>query len=541
MLGYEAPAQEVEKEVSESETLQSPRSPVVFRLWSMLQSLIGKLDRKVPFSVTVQTFAFIVVITWFALFAPLRTSSINDLDLGWHLRSGEWIVQHHELPKTDPFSITGGTAPWVAYSWPFSVLIYELAKNFDFQGIAAYSTLIWFGTVLLFFILVRGQGASFWRALGLTFIAGNIFPRVISPRPGTITILLFLVSLHVLLRERQKGYSRTTWVLPVIIWAWSNIHVQFVYGLFILGLFCIEPLLDWLFLKDGQPQKWSPRLWAVLAVSVASTFLNPYGFGPYQVILDFVHQPLLAGFVVETSAMPFTIHIHYMVLLLSLAAAYGLAYRKPIRPLWVVLLIWATCSAFRMERDIWLVTTVAAVLLATPSSRKDPREQISNRVWIYGTVGILIAVLLSIKVLPSNKYMAGLLAIELPVGAVAYVHEHHLSGPLFNDYDWGGFLIYALPEIPVAMDGRTNVHGQDEVGRSINTWMLRPGWNYDPLLVNANLVIGTPRKALTNYLRHDEHFKAVFDDGVAVVFQRVKPGRPGSVDNKESSVTEKKP
>jgi hypothetical protein len=50
------------------------------------------------------------------------------------------------------------------------------------------------------------------------------------------------------------------------------------------------------------------------------------------------------------------------------------------------------------------------------------------------------------------------------------------------------------------------------------------------LLNNANLIIGTPKKALTSYLRKDPHFKMVFDDGVAVVFQRIKPGRPGLVD-----------
>jgi hypothetical protein len=540
MLGYETPSEEISNQASgRTEGTSHTRFPIVLRMWGKLVALSSVLDAKLPFSVTLQTLAFLIVMTWFALFLPLRSSSINDYDLGWHLRSGEWIMQHHELPKTDPFSITGGSAPWVAYSWPFSVLIYELAKNFDFQGIAAYSTLVWFATVILIFAMARGQGASFWRAIGLTFIAGNVFPRVISPRPGTITILLFILLLDILLRERKKGYGRITWVVPLIIWAWSNIHVQFVYGLFILGVFCIEPVLDWLFLKDGEREKWSGRLWAVLTVSIASTLLNPYGFGSYQVLLDFVRQPLLAGFVIETSAMPFTMHIHYIVLLLTLGAIYGLARRKPIRPLWVVLLLWAACSAFRMERDIWLITTVAIAFLATPLPDADPEPRVSSRVWIYGTVGILLAIFLSIRILPSNKFMMGLLAIELPVGAVAYAHEHHLSGPLFNDYDWGGFLIYALPEIPVAMDGRTNVHGQDEVGRSINTWLMRPGWDRDPLLNNANLIIGTPKKALTNYLRLDPHFKMVFDDGVAVVFQRIKPGRPGLVESPENTPQKK--
>ncbi len=486
-----------------------------------VRRLTAKLDARVPFTLSLKVVAFVLALSWYALL-PVRLTSVLDPDLGWHMRSGEWIMQHHQLPRTDPFSATGAGKPWVAYSWPFSVFIYGVAKNFDLLGVAAYTLLAWIAIVAAVFLLVRGQGAGFWRAIGLTIVAGVIDQITVSPRPGTITILLFIALLHLLLRERQKGYTRTVWFAPAIMWIWSNVHVQFVYGLFIIGMFCIEPILDHIFLGRQHAHKASARLWAVLAVSVLATLINPYGFGAYQVILDFIHQPRLAGYVLETRAMSFTLYIHYFVLFASLGAAFALGMRKKVSPLWVILLVWATASAFRMERDVWLLATLTVAIIAEKNEGEVPPRE-SSRLWLYGSLGVLLMIFAMLERVPSNKYLLSLIARVMPVGAVAYTHEHHLPGPIFNDYDWGGFLIYALPEYPVAIDGRTNIHGEDEVGLSRDTWDLLPGWDENPLLNKANLVIGSPRKPLTNHLRKDPHFKVVYDDGTCVLFQRVSP------------------
>lgn len=488
-------------------------------LINLAQKIISQLDSWFPFSISVKVLALVAALSWYSL-VPVRLISVDDTDLGWHLRSGEWIMQHHQVPRTDPFSITGAGKSWVAYSWPFSVLIYEIAKNFDLLGVAAYTLFAWVITITAFFALVRGQGASFWRAILLTLIAGSIFQTVISPRPGTITILLFILLFQVLLRERQRGYTDTVWVIPLVTWIWASVHVQFVYGLFVIGLFCIEPILDWLFLGSAQGPK-TTRLWIILAASLVATILNPYGFGPYRVILDFLKQPELAGFVIETRAMSFTMYMDYLVLLLCLGAAFALGRRMPVKPLWAILLLWAAVSAFRMQRDVWLATTIASAVLATFPAKEKPAPRESSRLWIYGAVGVVVVVFAMLLRVPSNKDLLALIARRLPVGAVAYIHEHHLSGPIFNGYDWGGFLIYALPELPVSIDGRTNVHGQDEVGRSLNTWLLHPGWDKDPLLQKANLVIGSPWDPLTNHLKTDTHFKVIFQDRTCVLFQRV--------------------
>lgn len=529
MPGLEGPVPVVDTPAEAGELVPPPATqpkPLITWLPAKVRPFLDKANRKFPLFLCAQVLAFIAVMSW-SLLLPIRLATINDNDLGWHLRSGEWIVQHHQLPLTDPFSITGGTAPWVAYSWPFSVLIYEVAHNFDLQGIATYSAILWVATVLTCFILFRGQGAGYWRALLLTLISGNIVLRVLSPRPGTFTVLFCILLLHVLLRQRAKNYTKGIWVVPLLLWAWAAVHVQFVYGLFILGLFCLEPVLDRFFLFGERPQPFSFRLWAVTAISFAATLLNPYGFGPYRVIIDFLHQPFLARFVEETSAMSFTLEPHYITLFVTLGGAFALARRKPVRPLWVILLMWSAFCAFRMERDIWLVTTIACAIIASPRPEAEATtaKPVSRRVWVYGSVGILLVVVYSIHILPSNKQMLSLISIRMPLGAVAYIHEHHLTGPIFNDYNWGGFLIYAIPEIPVCIDGRTNVHGQDEVGRSMNTWALHPGWDRDPFLNNAHLVIGPPGAPLIVHLRTDPHFKLLYDDGVGVLLERTSPAR----------------
>ncbi|MGE5112112.1 MAG: hypothetical protein ACM3JB_14715 [Acidobacteriaceae bacterium] len=509
-------------EPSDSSQKRLGGPPLITQLLSLWEQFASKLDQIVPFSLSLKVVALVAVLSWYTLL-PVPLTTVTDSDLGWHLRSGEWILQHHSLPRTDPFSATGAGTPWVAYSWTFSVLIYEIAKNFDLLGIAAYTLFAWMAITFAFFRLVRSRGATFWPAIGLTAVAGSILRRVVAPRPGTITILLFVVLLQILLQERENGYTRRIWIAPFIIWIWANVHVQFVYGLFLIGLFCVEPILDRMFLRRELERRPSARLWAVLIVSGAATLLNPYGFGPYQVLIDFAHQPLLIRYVQETSAMSFTANLHYFVLFLTLGMAFVLGWRRQVQPLWVILLVWSAVSSFRFERDIWLVTAVAAAAIATRPADAAPVRRESSRLWLYGTLGLLVVSFVTLKRVPSNHDLLAMVSRRMPVGAVAYIHEHHLSGPLFNDYDWGGFLTYALPEIPVAIDGRTNVHGQNEVGQNVRTWGLGPGWDKDPLLNRANLVIGLPGAPLTNYLRKDLHFKVVFDDGFCVLFQRVAP------------------
>jgi hypothetical protein len=96
--------------------------------------------------------------------------------------------------------------------------------------------------------------------------------------------------------------------------------------------------------------------------------------------------------------------------------------------------------------------------------------------------------------------------------------------PVYNNFGWGGFLIWNLPELPVSMDGRTSVHGDARIARSMATWRGEPGWDADPELSRAGVIIASTRAPLTSLLRQDSRFRLVHEDPVAVVFVAAATG-----------------
>jgi hypothetical protein len=106
---------------------------------------------------------------------------------------------------------------------------------------------------------------------------------------------------------------------------------------------------------------------------------------------------------------------------------------------------------------------------------------------------------------------------QLPVGAVDFIRTQNYSGPVFNDFNWGGYLIWNL-RMPVSIDGRANVYGDQRIVRSLATWNGAPDWHTDPDLQSAGLVIGPNSAPLTQLLRTDPHFQLAYQDKVTAVF-----------------------
>jgi len=92
------------------------------------------------------------------------------------------------------------------------------------------------------------------------------------------------------------------------------------------------------------------------------------------------------------------------------------------------------------------------------------------------------------------------------------------SGPLYNHYNWGGYLIRHLPHLLVSMDGRNQIYGDERVERSIKTWNGARDWADDPELSQARLVIADVNMPLASLLRCDKRFNLVYEDDVAALF-----------------------
>ena len=462
----------------------------------------------------------IVLAILFAVPALLcvRAACANDPDIWWHLRTGEWMLQHHALPRADPFSGPNAGKSWEPYSWLFELLSIKLFQRFGDVGIVGYSSGMVLAITMAMQRLIKRLQVDFSLVVLLTFVTCFGIEHLFTPRPWMFTILFFVLEIDILMHARKTGKTRELAWLPLIFALWSNLHIQFIDGLAVLGLAAAEPIIT----------RWSigvrtllraPLAFAALAASVAATFANPFGWHIYRVAYDLAAQPGVLNNISELKAMHFRDLSDFCVLFLALAAAAALAWS---RRLWVFesgLLVFAAAVSFRSLRDAWVMAIAAAAILAT---RIESRERTATRLPKFAIalagIGAALAVCVGFRVMQvNNEVLQTQVANTFPVGAVNAIWANGYAGPLYNDFNWGGYLIWAL-RMPVSLDGRAAFYGDKAIDRSVATWNGEPDWASDPALTAAGLVIGPVKSALVQLLRMDPRFKLVFEDKVAAVF-----------------------
>ena len=448
----------------------------------------------------------------------VHAACANDPDIWWHLRTGEWILQHHAVPRVDPFSWTNAGKPWPAYSWLFELLVVKVFQRFGLVGIVGYSAALVLAITVALRHLVQRLQSDFSIVVLLTFAACYSMGHLYTPRPWLFTILFFVLEIDILMQARRTGRLRELWWLPVIFALWSNIHIQFIDGLLVLGLALVEAVVARWNIGERTRVR-APWLAAAFAASVAASLANPFGWHIYRVAYDLAAQPGVLNKISELQAIPFRDFTDYCILFLALASAAALAWNRRFRFFEIGLLVFAVVVSFRSQRDVWVLAAAAAAILAsTITGTQRVTVRLPRFAPAVAAAVAALAVLAGFRVWHLNdKLLETQIAKTLPVGAVQAVRANGYAGPLYNDFNWGGYLIWTL-RMPVSLDGRAAFYGDQAIDRSVSTWNAEPDWASDPQLKSAGLVIGPLKAPLTQMLRTDSHFKLAYEDKVAAVF-----------------------
>jgi hypothetical protein len=428
-----------------------------------------------------------------------------DPDIWWHLRVGQWVWEHGTVTTTDPFSRPD--TPWVAYSWLYELLVFGLYSAFGLAGIVVYRAAMAVCIVAAVDALVRRLQPNTLVATGLLAAVVLGMAPLFSERPWLVTILFGALTLRVIVEVHDGKTPWWVWLLPAAYVVWANVHIQFVYGLFMLGLAFL----------CGPRRK---TLFALAALCTLATLVNPYHVRLYLVVLEYGSQPGPFRWVNELKAMTFREPTDWLVLAFTGAACFAAGRRWP-GTFAVVLLIASAWFAFRACRDIWFVLLAGTLILARapwPLEEEEP-DRPSLTLKAVGAVALLVlAALLWQKRELTTQRLENAVREVFPADAAAFVKEQRYEGPLYNDFNWGGYLIWALPHLPVAIDGRTNLHGDERTERFGRVWSGQPGWEDDPDLRAAGVVIADPAEALASLLARDGRFELVYGDATAWVF-----------------------
>ena len=455
--------------------------------------------------------------------------SVLDLDVWWHLKVGEWIVEHHAFPHTGILSRTAADRPWMAYSWGYEVPLWRAYAWFGLVGIGLYGTLLTLGVAYAVFWMARKLSGRFWPSCVLAAVCCSAFLFNLMPRPVFLSMVLFAVTLTLLLEAQRTLRVQLLYWLPLVFVIWANCHIQFVYGLFAVGLFTCIHLLQQAGARLGiereflQPSRLPAGKLALVFVSSAlAACVGPYTYHLYSTVFAYAGSKFPYSFIREGLALNFRALSHYVELLLTGAAFFALGRKARIDLFKLAILTVAAVFAFRSMRDSWFLCITAAACIADSLAGVQGREA-GETLWEKPGVAAGLALLLFLFARDTNFTARGLddaISSAFPVNAVNFLRRNPQPGPLYNTFDWGGFLTWYMPDYPVAIDGRTDLYGDEMDIRFFQTQQGDASYVDDPYLNQARLVLVPKKVPLASVLLSDSRFKLIFQDSLAVVFVR---------------------
>ena len=462
----------------------------------------------------------------------IRQSSLNTVangDFWWHLRTGLGILDSYSLPHTGLYS-QSSALPWMASSWLYDVLAAVGFKLLDLRFVAVLAILLKAVLAALTFILAGGLRGRFWTAIALSAAAQYILGGM-PPLPLYCSVLAFAVELILLMDCRTTGNVRRLYWLPLLFLLWANVDVEFVAGILVLVLFVAACAIEQWGARNGiawmervSPPPLNP-LGAVTAASLLATVITPYGWNCYGVFFARATSAANAYFP-DYQSLRFRSQQDYLLLLLVMAAFLALGMMRSRDLFQIALLALAAMAAFHAQRDAWLVTLAAVAIVgnAVPhAERESARIPASHLLTAAAVALLLLAVATALHLPHGRKALLAEIGEGYPVAATDYIRQHQLPPPLYNSFPWGGFLTWYLPEYPVAIDGRTDLYGDEFDIQYAKVMNADAHYSTFPPLAQAGTILLEKKSLMGTALPSVSGFKQVYADDVAVVLVREQP------------------
>jgi hypothetical protein len=401
------------------------------------------------------TWIYPAIIFFVFLSAMMARSSasliLSDGDTFWHLTVGEHIFRTHSFPVVDEYSYTRAGAPWIAKEWLSQIILYLAYTWTGWRGLALFTaTIAALSYSILFAWLCRRVEPIV--ALTMTAVTVSLGMGSLLARPQIFFYLLLTLCACGLVGAVEK--KTTPWWLVPLAAIWANLHASFPIAVTLGALFGLEAVA---LAEPGERLRTAMKWALVLVAAVAATGATPYGFRPLVVSVNLVGSKEI-GAINEWQPLRFDVLGVYGVAVF----AGSLALLAAARAGWKRAAPLVLCGALmiRHVRFLPLFAIVAAPALARSIARLFPRFARQSSVPSVAmrkaaTVALGVACLATVLILTfapksvPNPSMA-------PSAALDAAERLHLTGPVFNDYSFGGFLIFK--GIKPFIDGRAELY-----------------------------------------------------------------------------------
>lgn len=383
------------------------------------------------------------ILILFGLFATswfLASISI-DPDFGWRLQIGKYILSHG-IPVTDPYSYTMPSFRFVDHEWLTHGLMYLAYKVGGYRVLAFLIAAVYTATIAL----ATKHFKNYWLYAHVLLI-GMVLLHYFAVKPQVLAWLYTVLFIGALLSPRWKYIYK--FQMPFFFLLWANTHASFVYG---IGIYTIWVVCD--FKKNRNRSEC-----VLLAISVAATFINPYGWRIWEEIMRTGSDARLRWYVLEW--MPQFLHIGLSSFIIT-AWYLTIVIRYWKQMTLFEKIVASTGFGFGMSSSrnfpLWIITVspIVARLLGifTQEAEKNRITRSRMKKLSVGFLLCCLAITAFELFFITKEDISYSEEKRYPKAALVYLIKRKVTGNMFTAYEWGGYFIWKYPGKKVFIDGR---------------------------------------------------------------------------------------
>ena len=487
-----------------------------------------------------------------AVFAILFLFHIYPLGLGdvyWHLNTGRWIWEHGALQQSDPFTYTANATDdspqglvsneyWQHVTlqgfWLAQLFFYGVYAMFGLWGLVVCKALLFLAIYGLVFRTLLAERVQPLLALLIILAFPLLLYRFDELRPQVFSFLGVVLVYSTMNRALKQIHAGTTrpgilLILPLIMFLWANCHPGFILGWIIIVAMLGGFLIDaW---RAGvKPDQSVLRYLITLGVTaLLASMINPlagilfryagvirsqFGFGVDEFLPLFNYARIYGH--------PF---LFYGVLALVLVTAAAVVMRwKHVGSARLFLFAgFAVAGFYAFRYMIFSVLVVTMIGIPHVSALLEP--------YLVRVRPLMMALtLLATSATGYLVYQRGGWNMGpeetryVPTSAADWILAKHPPAPLFNAYEYGGYLGWRLtPDYKVFVDPRCldiKVQNAYQTARGGFYGDVFEKYRVNTVVFYLFTPVVNSIPEITLYLLMDNHWDLVYADRISVVMVR---------------------
>jgi len=473
---------------------------------------------------------FLAAFAWLFMGTYGWSGLLADGDVGWHIRTGEYILNQGGVPHHDLYSFSRPGAPWYAWEWLSDVIDALLFRAFGLKGVvlAAGTLIAFFATTMMRRIMRRG--VHMFVAMIISLLGVGSASMHFLARPHVFTLVFLSISLWLLETDRDgQAGSQRLWCLVPITLVWTNLHGGFLVLVAILGLTAVGSAAEaWFGDKNFAP---AIRYGTLTVGCAAVSLVNPYGWGLHQHVVEYLRSDWIRNVVQEFQSPSFRgegmIHFEFLLFTGLVTAGALVRRRKIVEALWIFFFAYLALSSVR-HVPVFIAVTIALIAgevgswwnLWTHKASKNSLPGILSAMGADSAAGfrrtslwpvLVIAALVVIN--DPIKWPKDFPKELFPVDIVKTHEAEIVSARLLTTDQWADYLIFRNPKQKVFLDGRSDFYGQAIGTEYIK--VLNGAWNWRDVMrkYQFNLALVPVDQPIAQLLKQSPDWRVVEDDG----------------------------